>query len=92
MHSVQLKEESFAVKLFNFVRSESVLATGFRQLFTSASIVTLYDVGGASFGDPGSSFGTMTKREKHLGSSHFSKTGVVRTKCSSTFLVAGLPW
>ncbi len=36
-------------------------------------------------------FGTITNLEKHLGSSHFSTTGVVRTKCSNTLHVAGLP-
>jgi hypothetical protein len=61
-------------------------------LLIKASIVTLYDVGGASLGLPGSPLGTMTNREKQRGSSHFSTTGVVRTKCSNTFLVAGLPW
>ena len=70
----------------------SVLATGFRQLFISASIVTRYDVGGVSFVVPGSLLGTMTSLEKHLGSSHLSTTGVVLTKCSKTLQVAGLPW
>ena len=34
----------------------------------------------------------MTNLEKHLGSSHFSTTGVVLTKCSSTLQLASLPW
>ena len=78
--------------LISSVAKGSVLATGFRQWFISASIVTRYAVGGALLGVPGSSFGTMTKREKHRGSSHFSTTGVVRTKCSNTLRVAGFPW
>ncbi len=65
-----------------------MLATGFKQWFMSASIVTRYDVEGESFVEPGSRFGTITNLEKHLGSSHFSTTGVVRTKCSNTLHVA----
>ena len=68
-----------------------MLATGFKQWFMSASIVTRYDVGAESFVEPGSRFGTITNLEKHLGSSHFSTTGVVGTKCSNTLHVAGLP-
>ena len=78
--------------LISSVASGNVLATGFRQLLIRASMVTRYEVGGESLVVPGSRFGTMTKREKHLGSSHRSTTGVVRTKCSRTLLVAGFPW
>ncbi len=53
--------------LISSVASGSVLATGLRQLLIKASIVTLYDVGGASLGLPGSPFGTMTNREKQRG-------------------------
>ncbi len=77
--------------LISSVANGSVLATGFRQSFISAFIVTRYEVGGESFGVPGSLLGTITSLEKHLGSSHFSTTGVVRTKCSRTLQVAGLP-
>ncbi len=70
----------------------NVLATGFKQLFINESMVTRYDVGGVSFVVPGSRLGTMTNLEKHLGSLHLSTTGVVRTKCSNTLQVAGLPW
>jgi hypothetical protein len=49
--------------LISSVANDSVLATGFRQLLTRASIVTRYDVGGESFGVPGSRFGNMTNRE-----------------------------
>ena len=68
-----------------------VLAVGFKQLFTRAFMVTLYEVGAESFADPGSLFATITSRDKHLGWSHLETTGVVLTKCSSTRLVAGLP-
>ena len=56
-----------------------------------AFMVTRYEVGGEFLGMPGSIFGTITRRDMHLGSSQRSTTGVVRTKCSSTLLVAGLP-
>ena len=78
--------------LISSVARGRVLATGFKQLFINASMVTRYDVGGVSFVVPGSRLGTMTNLEKHLGSSHLSTTGVVRTKCSNTLQVAGLPW
>jgi hypothetical protein len=55
--------------LISSVASESVLATGLRQWFTKASVVTRYAAGGALLGWPGSSLGTMTNREKHRGSS-----------------------
>jgi hypothetical protein len=90
MHGIEFDEESLTMKLFDlFCCHGSVLATGFKQLLINASIVTRYDVGGESLVVPGSRLGTMTKREKHRGSSHFFTTGVVLTKCSNTFLVAG---
>jgi hypothetical protein len=62
-----------------------VLGVGFRHPFTRAFIVTLYDVGSEDFNDPGSLFGTITKRLRHLGLSHRETTGVLLTKCSRTF-------
>ena len=82
-----LKPWSF---LISSVASGKVLATGLRQSFMIAFIVTRYEVGGEFFGIPGSNLGTITRRDIHLGSSHFSTTGVALTKCSITFWVAGL--
>ena len=82
-----LKPWSF---LISSVARGKVLATGLRQSFMIAFIVTRYEVGGEFLGLPGSNLGTITRRDMHLGSSHFSTTGVARTKCSITFWVAGL--
>ncbi len=56
-----------------------------------ASIVSWYEIDGWSLVVLGSRLGAMTKREKHPGSSHFSTTGLVLTKCSRILLVAGFP-
>jgi hypothetical protein len=95
MHCIHFEEKKHLLCSFlisSVASGSSVLATGLRQWFIRTSIVTRYAVGDAVLGVPGSSFGTMTNREEHRGSSHFSTTGVVRTKCSSTLRVAGFPW
>ena len=68
-----------------------MLAVGLMQLLMTAFIVTRYPVGSELLTLPGSLLGTMTRRDRHLGWSHLDTTGVVRTKCSRIFLVAGLP-
>ncbi len=77
--------------LISLVASGNVLGVGLRHALISAFIVTLYDVGSDVLGAPGSRFGTITRRDKHLGLSQLDTTGVLRQKCSRTFCVAGFP-
>ena len=77
--------------MISSVAKRMVLALGFKHLLKRALTVTRKPCSLDSLVWPGASFGTMTKREMHLGFLQGETTGVLRMKSLMIFAVAGFP-